>query len=227
MRLPSRLSMAAPIVALAMLVSTNNVFAQRTAPIEAGRTTVNLACSSVTALGVSPGAVGPTRLCNGIVNLPVIGAAFHRDTARGRILHTGGLPLTAGETQVTLQSFVIDTTNAPVITGLVSVDGTFLGRLPLFDLALPSGITLSLKPRHGLIILQGVGVSLDNTAAGALNRAFDVSAFTGGSGISTQHRSPSIFPMGMTHTDTDPPWWGILRVVRRPIPQSMFTIFTL
>jgi len=188
MRIRSRLSLAAPIVALAMLISTSHASAQKTETIESGRTTVALASGFVSALaslGVTPGTVNPTRLNYGIVNFPVTGGAIDLDTAASQILHTGWLTLTAGQTEVTLQSFIIDTTGTPVITGLVSVDGKLIGRLPLFDLALPNGITLPLKPHDGRIILKGVGVTLDSTAAGALNNVFHVSAFKGGFGIGT------------------------------------------
>jgi len=188
MRITSRLSVAAPIVALAMVLSANNVFAQKTTTIEGGRTTVALSSGFVSALGslgVTPGTVSPTHLRNGTVNFPVTGGAIDLDTAASQILHSGGLTLVAGQTRVTLQSFIIDTTSAPVITGLVSVDGKLLGRLPLFDLALPRGITLPLKPYDGQIILKGVGVSLDSAAAGALNSVFHVTAFKGGFGIGT------------------------------------------
>lgn len=187
MRLTSRLSLAAPVVALAMMVSAN-AFAQETETIEGGRTTVALASGFVSALGslgVTPGTVSPTKLHNGTVNFPVTGGAIDLDTAASQILHSGGLTLTAGQTKVTLQSFIIDTTSAPVVTGLVSVDGKLLGRMPLFDLALPIGITLPLKAYDGQIILKGVGVTLDSTAAGALNSVFHVSAFHGGFGIGT------------------------------------------
>ena len=188
MRITSRFSLAAPIVALAMLVSANSSSAQNTQTIDGGRTIVTLASGFVSALGtlgVTPGTVGPTELHDGRVNFPVTGGAIDLDTAASQILHSGGLTLTAGQTQVTLQSFIIDTTGAPVITGLVSVNGKLLGRLPLFDLALPGGITLPLDPHHGRIVLKGVGVTLDSTAAGALNRVFNVSAFQGGFGIGT------------------------------------------
>jgi hypothetical protein len=188
MRISSRLSLSAPIVALAMLVSAHNVYAQKTETIEGGRTTVALAGGFVSALGslgVTPGTVGPTRLHKGSVNFPVTGGAIDLDTASSQMLHSGGLTLTAGQTKVTLQSFIIDTTSAPVITGLVSIDGKLLGRLPLFDLSLPSGITLPLKPYDGQIILKGVGVTLDSTAAGALNSVFHVSAFEGGFNVGT------------------------------------------
>jgi hypothetical protein len=188
MRIRLRPSLAAPIVALAMLVSANHASAQKTETVEVGRTTVSLASGFVSALGslgVTPGTVSPTRLHYGTVNFPVTGGAIDLDTAASQILHSGGLTLTAGQTEVTLQSFIIDTTGTPVITGLVSVNGKLLGRLPLFDLALPSGITLPLKPYDGQIILKGVGITLDSTAAGALNNVFHVSAFKGRFGIGT------------------------------------------
>ena len=188
MRMMSRISIAAPLVAFAILVSANHASAQKTETIEAGRTTVALApgfVSALESLDVTPGTVSPTRLHNGTVNFPVTGGAIDLDTAVSQILHSGGLTLTAGKTEVTLQSFIIDTTSAPVITGLASVDGKLLGRLPLFDLALPSGITLPLKPHDGRIILKGVEVTLDSTAAAALNSVFHVSAFQGGFKIGT------------------------------------------
>jgi hypothetical protein len=187
-RIPSRRSLAAPMAALAMLVSANLASAQKTETIEGGRTTVALASGFVSALGsldVAHGTISPTRLRNSTVDFPVTGGAIDLDTAASQIIHSGGLTLTAGQTEVALQSFIIDTTSAPVITGLVSVNGKLLGRLPLFDLALPGGMTLPLEPDDGQITLRGVGVTLDSTAAGALNSVFHVSAFKGGFGIGT------------------------------------------
>jgi hypothetical protein len=187
-RISSRVPLTFAVAALVTVLSPLSQ-AQKTKTIDRGRTTVALSSGFVSALGslgVTPGTVGPTRLYSGTVDFPVTGGAIDLDTAAGQILHSGGLTLTAGSTEVVLQSFIIDTTGAaPVITGLVSVDGKLLGRLPLFDLALPSGLTLPLKPADGLIILKGVGVTLDSTAAGALNSVFNVSAFKGGFGIGT------------------------------------------
>ena len=188
MRILSRITLAVPLVALALSVSTHVASAQNTQTIEGGRTNVALAGSFVSALGslgVTPGTVGATQLRSGIVNFPVTGGAIDLDTAAGQILHSGGLTLTAGKTEVTLQSFIIDTTSTPVITGLVSVNGKLVGRLPLFDLALPSGLTLPLKPSNGQLTLKSVGVTLDSAAAGALNSVFNVTAFKGGFGIGT------------------------------------------
>ena len=79
MRIRSRLSLSAPIVALAMLVSTNHASAQKTETIEGGRTTVALASGFVSALGslgVTPGTVSPTQT-----------AQRHRQLPRNRRRH--------------------------------------------------------------------------------------------------------------------------------------------
>ena len=174
------IALAGAFTAIVLLLSTTAAFAQRTVTVQGGRTNVKLASSFVAALsslGVTPGTVSPTELEYGVVNFPITGGAIDLDTAKAQIVHSGGLTLTAGATQVRLQSFIIDTTGAaPVLTGLVVVDNKLLGRLPLFHLALPAGITLPLKPMYGILNLNGVGVSLTATAATALNGVFHVSA---------------------------------------------------
>lgn len=108
-------------------------------------------------------------------------------TARGEIVHSGGLTLTAGSTEVRLQSFTIDTTgSSPVLTGLVVVNNKLVGRLPLFNLQLRAGITLPLKPSgEGVLRLKGVGVVLTGPAANALNGVYGTTALKGGFGIGT------------------------------------------
>jgi hypothetical protein len=89
------------------------------------------------------------------------------------------LRLTGGGTVVELTQFIIDTADtAPILTGLVKVNDSVVGRLPLFHLALPS-LTLPL-PRSRRITIPGVGVTLTDTAAQALNGAFGVTAFSAG-----------------------------------------------
>lgn len=190
MRLTLRRCVATTIAALAVLGSADCVSAQKTRAIEGGRTTVTFGSDFISELGVldvTPRTVSPTRWHNGMVSFPAIGGAIDLDTTASQMLHSGGLTLSAagGQTQVTLQSFIIDTTSVPVITGLVSVQGKLLGRLPLFDLVLPDGITLPLKPDESRIVLRGIGVSLDSAAASVLNSVFHVSVFKGGFNIGT------------------------------------------
>jgi hypothetical protein len=165
-------------------------FAQQTKTVDFGQTSVALSStltSALQSLNVSLGTVSPTHVFGGTATFPVTGGAIDLDTALANILHSGGLTLEAGNTQVRLQSFNIDTTGAtPVLTGLVVVNNQLVGRLPLFNLTLPSGITLPLQLEAGFILqLKGVGVTLTPQAAAALNKVFSVKAFTGGLDIGT------------------------------------------
>jgi hypothetical protein len=173
-----------------ILVLSASAAQARTKTIAFGRTTVTLSSGFVSALqtlGLTPGVVKPTALEEGKADFPVSGGAIDLETARGEISHIGGLTLTAGSTVVRLQSFTIDTTgSSPVLTGLVVVNDSLVGRLPLFNLQLPAGITLPLKPTHeGVLELKDVGVTLTSTAATALNGVFSTNALAGGFDIGT------------------------------------------
>jgi len=161
-----------------------------TGTVESGKTSVKLSAEfagALESLGVTAGVIDPSRVHGGSVTFPVTGGAVDLATARGEIAHSGGLTLSAGGTEVRLQSFTIDTTgSAPVLTGLVVVNDGLLGRVPLFDLQLPSGITLPLKPsENGKLRINDVGVTLTSVAADALNGIFGVTAFTPGFNIGT------------------------------------------
>jgi hypothetical protein len=188
-RLIPKMTHAAPILAAAFLAATSVAFAQKTETVEGGRTTVTLAESFVSALsslGVTPGTVTPTELRGAKVNFPITGGAIDLETGDGQILHSGGLTLTAGNNEVKLQSFIIDTTGAqPVITGLVVVNGKLVGRLSLFNLTPPSGVSLPLKPSYGVLETKGIGVTLTAGAAAALNEVFGIKALAGGLDIGT------------------------------------------
>jgi hypothetical protein len=186
-RFMPKLSFATPLVAICLTVASSAAIAQNSRVDQAGHTSVALSAGFVAALGdldVTPGTIYPTELEDGKVSFPITSGVLDLDTAKLQLLHSGGLTFKAGSTKVTLSSFIIDdTASAPAISGLVTVDGTLLGRLPLFDLVLPSDIELPLKPVDGLVKLSGVAVNLDPAAAAALNRVFKVKAFKGGFNI--------------------------------------------
>jgi hypothetical protein len=181
----SKLKTALAITFVLALASTS-AFAQKTETVFAGVTSVKLSGDFVGALqslGVKPGTIAPTKLQNGKVNFPVVGGAIDLKTLAGEIIHSGGLTLTAGATQVRLQAFTIDTTGAaPVLTGLVVKNGALLGRVPLFDLDLSAS---SIQLDDGVLRIKGVRLTLDKVAAGALNGFFSVSAFNAGFPIGT------------------------------------------
>jgi len=170
-------------VGLGMMATV--ALAQQTKTVETGLTSVQLSStftSALESLSVTPGTVAPTRIVGGTAYFPVTGGAIDLTSAAGNIVHSGGLTLEAGGTQVRLQSFIIDTTSvltstpALVLTGLVVVNNTLVGRLPLFNLVLPSGFKLPLQAEGGFVLqLNGVGLTLTSTAAGALNGVYHLS----------------------------------------------------
>ena len=115
----------------------------------------------------------------GITPAPLAGArAFpYKDTlaadfpitgyrlANLRIKHSGGLSLTAGAATISLRNFYIDLARGRV-SGLVSGTVGDVGRVDLFK------IRATDRPGLGLVRL-----TLTETAAGALNATFGVSAF--------------------------------------------------
>lgn len=160
---------------IALSVAGSHALAQQTKTLSEGVTSVTLSgtfVDALTSLSVTPGTVAPTELERGKASFPVIGGALDLATAKGNILHSGGLTLNAGDTHVALQSFIIDTTATPVITGIVSVNGTLVGRIPLFDITLPAGFSVPLNPEGWVLQLKGVGLTLDPAAASALSGVF-------------------------------------------------------
>ena len=57
------------------------------------------------------------------------------------------------------------------------MNGKFQGRVKLFDITLPSDMTLPIDPKVGDFFLGGVTWNLDPDGAAALNYAFGTSVF--------------------------------------------------
>lgn len=177
-------------VALALTVVSSAASAAPTLAARGGNTSVELAPSflaALTSLGVAPGPVFPGRIeaeTQGVfARFPITTGAIDAGTVKAEIDHSGGLSLTAGKTRVELTDFIIDLTGtAPVLTGLVTVDGNLLTRLPLFDLNLSSSTVKAREPR---VNVSNVAVTLDAGAASALNGVFHITALSGGLSIGT------------------------------------------
>jgi len=160
--------LAAPLASVA--APTDTTFA--------GETVVALAgsfLSALSSLGVAPGAIGPGRIeaykGKTYAAFPITTGQIDLGKVEGEIDHSGGLSLTAGSTVVELTSFAIDLYSGakPVLTGLVTVDGNFVGRIPLFDLSLASA---TIDDKKYCLEVGDVGVTLDSVAAGALSSVF-------------------------------------------------------
>lgn len=153
----------------------------------AGNTRVTPSTDLINALGslgVELGKVKPGKLTNkGIAIFPITGGAMDLDSGKSEIIHSGGLSLTAGETRVVLNNFIIDTTGtSPVLTGTVIVTGELVGRLVLFDVDLSKA---TIRQKRKLLDITNAELSLNAGAAAALNGIFGVTAFTEGFPIGT------------------------------------------
>jgi hypothetical protein len=165
-----------------------------------GQTRVSLSNDFVVALGalnLSVGSVGNGYALGTVAVFPVTGGVLDLQNAKGEINHSGGLFLATQSTRVELSSFNIETSGAtPVLTGLVSVNGDFVGRIPLFRLELPA-LTLPLQSQpFGVVFIPGVKVTLAPEAAQALNSVFNVTAFAAGFNIGTAQVSATSYNSG-------------------------------
>lgn len=165
------LSMAAPIASAAP-----------SAQIRDGYTLVEFFpgfTGALGSLGIAPSKVLPGTLHVPIGYFPITGGRLDASNAKGEVPHSGGLALTRGATQVVLSDFVIDTTSSPRLTGLVTANGSIVGRIPLFNLVLPQlTLPLQLPPSPEQLLIEGNRVLLSTEAAAALNSAFGTTAFT-------------------------------------------------
>lgn len=175
------MAMAAACLLAAPLVTS----AAPTNVTDRGITSVKLAPSFLSALGSlggKPGTVEPGRLVarNGdtLAVFPITDGALDLGTVKGEVDHAGGLSLTAGKTEVDLTAFAIEIyPNAtPVLTGLVTVDGHFVGRLPLFDLSLSHASVAKYDDR---LVVKEVGVALNPAAAAALSKVLQTNVPAG------------------------------------------------
>ncbi len=154
--------------------------------VNLGSTTVTLSpdfAGALGSLGVTAIATAPGTLSVGILRFPITTGVFDDQSGRFEFMHSGALALIAGDTRVELLHFTIDGLGDDlVLTGLVSVNGSVVGRLPLFRL-MPNPGT---EPNVGFFLsIPSVGVTLSKEAADALNGVFNVAAFVEGFPIGT------------------------------------------
>ena len=184
-----KLSNATVLLAASVLLIPSVSRAQNAKIAEGGSTVVTLSTDFAMALGdlaVLQGSIRPTEHEGYKVNFPVTGGEVDLTTGKAQLLHSGGMTFKAAGTEVDLSSFIVDTTGSvPVISGLITVNHQLMGRATLFDLALPAGATLPLTATNGRLAYSGLTVTLDATAAAALNQAWRVSVFKAGFNIGT------------------------------------------
>jgi hypothetical protein len=138
-------------------------------------------------LEVTPGPVGDAKISEkGVASFPITGGnvtyfkpGSTNPFVRGEIMHEGsGLSLTAGDTEVELNDFVVNPGNSKLTT-TVSANGEVAAKdAETFFL---NGSTLEpLETKGDKAILEGTEVTLTEDAAKLLNKTFEVDAFEKG-----------------------------------------------
>jgi hypothetical protein len=174
---------------LTVSLAISSAWAGPTAQLKGGNTTVELSpdfVGALVSLGVAPAATKPgkLKLDKGTVSFPIPSGALDAESLAGDIFHTGGLVLSVPGTRVDLLNFIISTTGEnPVLTGVASVNGDVVDRIPLFDLDLDTA-EVDVTKKNKLTVTN-VGVTLNAIAAATLNSVFGTDAFVEGFPIGT------------------------------------------
>lgn len=180
-RLFRKLTLAAPVAAALLLASS--AFAQDVTtiyPVQGGRTTLTLSkgfLADITAAGAAVSTVSGAQLDENQIAFALNAGEINLANAEGQMTHNGGITLTAGKKAVTLDSFILTTFGEQAyVSALVVANGRFVGRVNVFDVTLPSDLTLPITPKSGDFFLS-LSWNLDPAGAAALNDALGTTAF--------------------------------------------------
>ncbi len=185
--LKSKIQAALVAIGIAVSAAAPVANASPTAQLTGGYTLVEFSTgfvAALTSLQIAPSKVLPANLF-AVAYFPIVGGRLDASNAKGEIPHSGGLALTRDATKVILSDFIIDTASgAPKLTGIVTANGSIVGRIPLFNLALPPlSLPLQLPAGPELLRIDSSGVTLTAEAATALNGVFGTTAFAAGFNI--------------------------------------------
>ena len=122
----------------------------------------------IKATGSAIGPAGSTTFA-----FPIVGGEVNKKQLSGRIVHSGGLAISAGNTKLVVKRFVVDL-DRDVLTAKVAGADV---RIPLLRLG---AVTGGVQASPGLLLLKDVNVRLSATAAQALNQTFNTDLFEAG-----------------------------------------------
>jgi len=147
-------------------------------PVTGGYTLLKLDAGTAAVLsdaGVGIEATGPAIGPAGSTTFafPIVGGKVNKGQLGGRIVHSGGLAITAGNTTLVVKRFVIDLDRGVLTAKVAGADA----RIPLLRLGAATG---GVQASPGLLLLKDVNARLTATAAHALNQTFDTDLFKAG-----------------------------------------------
>jgi hypothetical protein len=170
---------AAALLALALSAPpAQSAERSATTPVTGGYTLLKLDAGTAAVLadaGVGIEATGPAIGPAGSTTFafPIVGGEVNKKQLSGRIVHSGGLAITAGNTKLVVKRFVIDLDRGVLTAKVAGADV----RIPLLRLG---AVTGGVQSSPGLLLLKDVNVRLTAAAAQALNQTFDTDLFEAG-----------------------------------------------
>lgn len=163
------------LAAILFAISSSAVVYGQEQTIFGGSTSVTFN-STFLGLGLNVTPIGSATLEGATATFPITGGTVYTDTSVALIEHAGsGLTLDDGTSFLDLENFLINT-GTPGITGDATLNNTFVGNVPLFELG------------------AGLEVLLTATAADVLDATFlgDANLLVGGEQIGTAVTSPVV-----------------------------------
>ena len=174
----------------ATFFAATSLLPAQTRTIGYGRTVVQLSApflQQFASLGAVITDLSSQPLVNGTSTFRVTEGAIDLQTAAGEVEHSGGYLVVAGGTTIRIQNLTLDSSNpqAPVLTALFVVNDKFVGRIALFNLQVPAGLTLPLQPVAGVEQINGFTLFLAPAAATEINAIFGGPAVQAGTNLGT------------------------------------------
>lgn len=167
--------LAALLLAFSLTLLSSAVVQGQEQTIVGGATSVTFNPTFLS-LGLNVTPIGSATLDGATATFPITGGTLNTNTSLALIEHDGsGLTLDDGTSFLDLENFLINT-GTPGITGDATLDGGFVGNVPLFELG------------------AGLEVLLTAAAADVLDATFlgDTNALVGGEEIGNAVTSPVV-----------------------------------
>ena len=148
--------------------------AQQTRPVEYGKTTIALGAvlgQQLQSVGASITYLDGAPITDGMASFTATSGALDLNTAYGEIVHKGGLLVSGQGQTIVAKDFDLDVTSATnaTISGIVVLNGQFLGRQPIFMINMTPNVSLPLAPQNYTLTVNGLSLGLSQLFVGEVN----------------------------------------------------------
>jgi hypothetical protein len=121
----------------------------------------------------------------GVFKLPIVGGGFDAADSVIESVSTGGFNISNGTSSITFSAPIVNTIETqPIVTFLVTLDGTLQGRFALLNLASPAPAAVTVAAGDAVKV-KPTAATLSDGGASFLNQAFGTTVFTSGTAVGT------------------------------------------